>query len=143
MSATLIAVDARYVLFERLKAGSGRMHGYRPATRAQLDALDTDGMLLYANRRYGNTYAIDRPTSGAFTLWHGSSRHIAGSLAEGASGVVLAALAHLPDLLFQRDLALLQRGVDTTQHMLDQLHGPGAKVDLLTAMTRKQLEQSL
>jgi len=37
------------------------MRGYRPATRAQLDALGAAGMLLYANRRYGNTYAIDRP----------------------------------------------------------------------------------
>jgi len=54
---------------------------------------------------------------------------------------VLAALAHLPNLVFQRDLALLRRGVDTRQHMLDQLHSPGAKVDLLTAMTREQLEQ--
>jgi len=61
VSAALIASDPRYVLFERLKAGSGRTHGYRSITHSRLHALDVAGLLLYVNNRYGNTYAIDRP----------------------------------------------------------------------------------
>jgi len=51
----------RYTAFRRLKAGNGNNHGYRIVDQAVLDDLDAAGQLLYLNRRYGNTYAVDRP----------------------------------------------------------------------------------
>ncbi|MEV7076663.1 guanylate kinase [Streptomyces sp. NPDC093990] len=53
--------DARFGQFARLKVGSGKSAGYRMGTTEQLLALEAAGDVIYANRRYGNTYAIDRP----------------------------------------------------------------------------------
>ncbi|MGY4928547.1 phosphotransferase-like protein [Streptomyces sp. 900105755] len=52
---------SRYRQFERLKVGAGKSDGYRMGTAEQLLALEAAGDVLYANRRYGNTYAVDRP----------------------------------------------------------------------------------
>jgi guanylate kinase len=61
ITRALAKVDRRYTMFARLKVGSGRRIGYRMATPEQLHELETCGDVIYANSRYGNTYAIDRP----------------------------------------------------------------------------------
>lgn len=60
VTTALVALDPRYVAYQRLKAGTGKSEGYRSVTAAQLQELADAGDLLYQNRRYGNTYAIDR-----------------------------------------------------------------------------------
>lgn len=49
-----------FALFQRLKAGSGNTTGYRMTTPEHLDRLRSAGQLLWENRRYGSTYAVDR-----------------------------------------------------------------------------------
>ncbi|MEU1516270.1 guanylate kinase [Streptomyces sp. NPDC005811] len=61
VTRALTRLNCRYALFERLKVGSGKRVGYRMGTAEQLLALESAGDVVYANRRYGNTYAIDRP----------------------------------------------------------------------------------
>lgn len=62
ITKALTALDPRYVQYERLKAGSGRTHSYRMTTRDEIDRLREHGDLIYENTRYGNLYAIDRPS---------------------------------------------------------------------------------
>lgn len=50
-----------YQLAQRLKAGTGRTTGYRMTTLTAIDALTTEGHVLWRNDRYGATYATDRP----------------------------------------------------------------------------------
>jgi guanylate kinase len=52
----------RYVHFEKFKAGAGRQAGYRLTTTADIDRMRGLGLILHANERYGNTYAVDRPS---------------------------------------------------------------------------------
>ena len=52
----------RCVLFEKFKAGAGRQAGYRLTTIADIDRMRGLGLILYANERYDNTYAVDRPS---------------------------------------------------------------------------------
>src|SRR2546426_5290791 len=52
----------RYVLVEKFKAGAGRQAGYRLTTTADIARMRGLGLILYANERYGNTYAVDRPS---------------------------------------------------------------------------------
>ncbi|MER7982638.1 guanylate kinase [Streptomyces sp. NPDC095817] len=61
VTAALTELDPRYAQFARLKVGSGRAVGYRMGTAEQLRELEAAGDVVYANSRYGNTYAIDRP----------------------------------------------------------------------------------
>ncbi|GGO98620.1 phosphotransferase-like protein [Wenjunlia tyrosinilytica] len=61
VTAALAALDGRYQQFARLKVGSGKSVGYRMGTTEQLQELETAGDVIYANSRYGNVYAIDRP----------------------------------------------------------------------------------
>ncbi|MEU9157956.1 guanylate kinase [Streptomyces sp. NPDC048417] len=61
VTRALAQLSSQYRQFERLKVGSGKSHGYRMGTAEQLLALEAAGDVVYANRRYGNTYAIDRP----------------------------------------------------------------------------------
>ncbi|MFI6881164.1 guanylate kinase [Streptomyces sp. NPDC050400] len=61
VTAALAELDPRVALFARLKVGSGKSAGYRMGTIEQLRALEAAGDVVYANSRYGNTYAIDRP----------------------------------------------------------------------------------
>ncbi|MFF8575514.1 guanylate kinase [Streptomyces sp. NPDC015408] len=61
VTAALSALDSKYAQFTRLKVGTGKSAGYRMGTAEQLDKLETAGDVVYANARYGNTYAIDRP----------------------------------------------------------------------------------
>ncbi|MFD3719866.1 guanylate kinase [Streptomyces sp. NPDC058674] len=61
VTQALTALDSRYGQFARLKVGSGKSDGYRMGTEAQLRELESAGDVVYANRRYGNTYVIDRP----------------------------------------------------------------------------------
>ncbi|MFJ9478846.1 guanylate kinase [Streptomyces mirabilis] len=61
VTRALTQLNCRYAQFERLKVGSGKRGGYRMGTAEQLLALETARDIVYANRRYGNTYAIDRP----------------------------------------------------------------------------------
>ncbi|MBA3916388.1 MAG: kinase [Acidobacteriales bacterium] len=60
VTAELAKVDDRFVLLPRLKSGSGRTAGYRIVSEAEIDELRTRGKILYENRRYGATYALDR-----------------------------------------------------------------------------------
>jgi guanylate kinase len=61
ITRALTELDARYVHYLRLKAGSGRTDGYRLCTSAQIENLRDRGLIVYENARYGNRYAIDRP----------------------------------------------------------------------------------
>lgn len=61
VTAALSQLAPKYVQFARLKVGSGKSAGYRMGTADQLHELEVAGDVVYANTRYGNTYAIDRP----------------------------------------------------------------------------------
>jgi guanylate kinase len=61
VSRELIKLDSRYELYRKLKSGSGNMSGYRRAEHTDLDRLRRNDLILYANERYGNTYAVDLP----------------------------------------------------------------------------------
>ncbi|KIF05668.1 guanylate kinase [Streptomyces sp. RSD-27] len=61
VTAALGELDSKYAQFARLKVGSGKSAGYRMGTAEQLRELEAAGDVVYANARYGNTYAIDRP----------------------------------------------------------------------------------
>jgi guanylate kinase len=61
ITAALTALDGRYVHFDRLKVGANAGAPYRAASADDLDRLQAEGLILYANERYGNVYAIDRP----------------------------------------------------------------------------------
>jgi guanylate kinase len=60
ITTALSRLDERYVLLRKLKLGSGRTVGYRPITVDALARLRIAGSIIYENRRYGNSYAIDR-----------------------------------------------------------------------------------
>ncbi|MFD8288035.1 guanylate kinase [Streptomyces lavendulae] len=61
VTSALTKLDPRYAQFARLKVGTGKAAGYRMGTAEQLHELEAEGNVVYANSRYGNTYAIDRP----------------------------------------------------------------------------------
>ncbi|WP_444971602.1 phosphotransferase-like protein [Streptomyces sp. SAI-25] len=61
VTTALSDLDPTYAQFARLKVGSGKAVGYRMGTAQQLHQLEVAGEVVYANSRYGNTYAIDRP----------------------------------------------------------------------------------
>lgn len=61
VTQALSSISPRCVLFEKLKAGTGRAAGYRPTTPERIDGLRDLGLNLYVNERYGNVYAVDRP----------------------------------------------------------------------------------
>jgi guanylate kinase len=61
VTAALTELNAKYAQFARLKVGTGKAAGYRMGTAEQLHQLEAAGDVVYANARYGNTYAIDRP----------------------------------------------------------------------------------
>ncbi|MFI5808421.1 guanylate kinase [Streptomyces sp. NPDC051561] len=68
VTAALTDLNPAYSQFARLKVGSGKSAGYRMGTAEQLHELEVAGDVVYANTRYGNTYAIDRPgVDAAFT----------------------------------------------------------------------------
>ncbi|MFJ2572865.1 guanylate kinase [Streptomyces halstedii] len=61
ITAALTELDERYVLFTRLKIGTGKTQGYRLGTSEQLTALEARDDVIYRNDRYGNIYVVDRP----------------------------------------------------------------------------------
>ncbi|MEU2681304.1 guanylate kinase [Streptomyces sp. NPDC007107] len=61
ITTALTKLSPRYGQFARLKVGSGKSASYRMGTAGQLHALEAAGDVVYANRRYGNTYVIDAP----------------------------------------------------------------------------------
>ncbi|MFJ8692818.1 phosphotransferase-like protein [Streptomyces roseolilacinus] len=61
VTAALTELNSKYAQFARLKVGSGKSAGYRMGTVEQLRRLEAAGDIVYANARYDNTYAIDRP----------------------------------------------------------------------------------
>ncbi|MEV6439836.1 phosphotransferase-like protein [Streptomyces anulatus] len=61
VTAALTELSPQYMQFARLKIGAGKSAGYRMGTTEQLRELEAEDAVLYANSRYGNTYAIDRP----------------------------------------------------------------------------------
>jgi hypothetical protein len=65
--------------------------------------------------------ALRRAAGPRWTLWDASSRHIAASLAAGASGVVASPLSHFPRPFPDRTLPLLQPMIDAIQTRMDQL----------------------
>ncbi|MEV6704315.1 kinase [Micromonospora wenchangensis] len=62
VTAALHALDTRYSLFQRLKAGPGRTTGYRMTSEATLDELGRNGDVVWENGRYGARYVVDRPS---------------------------------------------------------------------------------
>ncbi|WP_134656351.1 guanylate kinase [Streptomyces sp. H23] len=68
VTTALTELHSKYAQFARLKVGTGKSAGYRMGTAEQLHELEAAGDVVYANARYGNTYAIDRPgVDAAFT----------------------------------------------------------------------------
>jgi guanylate kinase len=61
VTVALERLDMAVKLFPRLKAGSGRMKGYRQVPLASLDEMDAAGLIAQRHERYHNHYAIDRP----------------------------------------------------------------------------------
>ncbi|MEU5161230.1 guanylate kinase [Streptomyces sp. NPDC020875] len=61
VTTALTGLNPKYAQFARLKVGTGKSAGYRMGTAEQLRKLEAAGDVVYANTRYGNTYAIDRP----------------------------------------------------------------------------------
>ncbi|MEU0150326.1 phosphotransferase-like protein [Micromonospora fulviviridis] len=60
VAAALRQLDDRYRQFRRLKAGPGRIAGYRMTTDAELEALRASGCgVVWENRRYGSVYVVD------------------------------------------------------------------------------------
>jgi guanylate kinase len=61
ITTALTGLHSKYAQFARLKVGTGKSASYRMGTAEQLRELEAAGDVIYANTRYGNTYAIDRP----------------------------------------------------------------------------------
>ncbi|MFD4659700.1 HAD-IA family hydrolase [Kitasatospora sp. NPDC058444] len=61
VTRALVAADAEFALFSRVKVGAGRSAGYRMSTPEQLEELRSSGAVVYENSRYGSTYVTDRP----------------------------------------------------------------------------------
>jgi len=61
VTAALTALDPRFALFRRIKAGSGRTEGYRIMENAELAKLEERGEIVQRHERYGNVYAVDAP----------------------------------------------------------------------------------
>ncbi|GGR45864.1 phosphotransferase-like protein [Streptomyces netropsis] len=61
VTAALAEMSPTYAQFARLKVGTGKSAGYRMGTTEQLRELEAAGAVVYANRRYGNTYVVDAP----------------------------------------------------------------------------------
>ncbi|MFD7076089.1 hypothetical protein ACFV9G_17935 [Nocardioides sp. NPDC059952] len=53
--------SADYIHFARIKVGSGNEDGYRMVTKGALNELRLRRDIIWENRRYGATYAVDRP----------------------------------------------------------------------------------
>ncbi|KAB2977457.1 guanylate kinase [Streptomyces sp. SS1-1] len=69
VTTALSKLNSKYTQFARLKVGTGKAAGYRMGTAEQLRKFEAAGDVVYANARYGNTYAIDRPgVDAAFTV---------------------------------------------------------------------------
>ncbi|WP_320069030.1 kinase [Micromonospora sp. RTGN7] len=62
ITGELAKLDSRFTLYRRMKIGEGRTAGYRMTTKAEADALRSDGKIIWENSRYGAVYLIDRPT---------------------------------------------------------------------------------
>jgi guanylate kinase len=60
VTSALHRLDPRLVLFPRLKAGTGRMAGYRPISFEALDRMVSERRIIQSHERYGNRYAVDR-----------------------------------------------------------------------------------
>jgi guanylate kinase len=61
VTTALATLSPRYVHFPRLKVGGGATATYRMTTAEELRSLNQRGDLIWANHRYGSTYAVDRP----------------------------------------------------------------------------------
>ncbi|GII26519.1 dihydrodipicolinate synthase family protein [Planosporangium mesophilum] len=73
-------------------------------------------------------------TGEPFQLYDGRCRHVARSVAAGATGVVAVPLCTLPADLPDRDDAVpLQRTIDRTQSLIDARPGLQERVEMLTA----------
>ncbi|PZS33643.1 MAG: guanylate kinase [Pseudonocardiales bacterium] len=64
ITSELSALHPDFVLFRRIKIGGGCRDGYRDAAESEVDALHREGLVLYENTRYGNTYLVDQPELG-------------------------------------------------------------------------------
>jgi dihydrodipicolinate synthase/N-acetylneuraminate lyase len=79
----------------------------------------------------GQLTTLRAATGPEFTLWDGTARHIAASLAAGADGIVAAPLSHLPEPFPSPSVPELQQAVDQTQARLDQLTDRAARTQAL------------
>src|SRR5437588_1811720 len=65
ITEALSRISPECVLFRKLKAGDGRREGYRLTTLPDIERMQRLGLIVYANERYANVYAVDRPSLGA------------------------------------------------------------------------------
>lgn len=61
VTAALAALDPAHVHFRPLKAGPGRISGYRMSTPGELDQLRERGEVVWTTRRYDAQYVVDAP----------------------------------------------------------------------------------
>src|SRR5690606_32788938 len=60
VTSALVAQDATFQLYERIKCGPGRTAGYRMVSLAEFQRLSLAGDFIWTNERYNARYAIDR-----------------------------------------------------------------------------------
>jgi len=101
VTKVLADLDARYVLFQRLKVGPGRRDGYAMTTDAALDQLRDNGQVIWENRRYGSRYVVDRPrlraelAAGHVPVLHLGQPEGVGAVANEVWGSTRWTIAHL------------------------------------------------
>jgi dihydrodipicolinate synthase/N-acetylneuraminate lyase len=86
----------------------------------------------------GDIAAIRRAAGTRWTLWDASSRHVAASLAAGASGVVASPLSHCPIPFPDRSLSVLQPAIDAVQTQMDELPTRDARSWFLHELARAE-----
>jgi guanylate kinase len=59
VSNLLERTQCGYAIYKKLKVGGGKTETYRMTSEENLQHLEAAGHIIYLNRRYGNSYAID------------------------------------------------------------------------------------
>jgi dihydrodipicolinate synthase/N-acetylneuraminate lyase len=83
--------------------------------------------------------ALREAAGPAFSLWHGSSRHIRSSVEAGASGVVATPMTVLPTPFPTRVVEDIQATIDRIQAVLDRLLTRKERLAQLTSMANEAI----
>jgi guanylate kinase len=116
-------IDDRYRLFQRLKAGTGRISEYRITTRDRIRDLSAAGEIVWANERYGSVYVIDRPhlrrmiEAGCIPILHVGQRDAVDSIVSAVPTVQVTTVS----LTCPREIALQRIANRETGDTLDRV----------------------